>query len=132
MLRASPALLLLALEIFCLIDVITSDEDRVRHLPKMAWFLLILLVPAIGSVIWLFVGRPSRSPVRRTPYERSVTAYPEYERPGRAAGLTPESGEEFLTRVRERAEAQRRKEAENRRRAAERAAEGGPGTGTEH
>ncbi|MCW2854870.1 MAG: putative secreted protein [Marmoricola sp.] len=128
MLRASPALLFLALDIFCLIDVITSDEDRVRHLPKMAWFLLILLVPAIGSVIWLFAGRPQGGPGRGGAYERPATAYPEYDRPGRAAGLTPESDQEFLTRVRERAEEQRRKEAENRRRAQE----GGPGTGTEH
>lgn len=119
-------LLVLALDVFCLIDVVTSDEDRVRNLPKIGWFLLILFFPLIGSVVWLAAGRPLGNNAGyhyggqgRSPYERPTTAYPEYDRPGRAAGLSPESDTEFLQRVRERAEEQRRKEAENRRRASE-------------
>jgi hypothetical protein len=42
--------------------------------------------------------------------------FPEYDRPGRAAGLTPESDEDFLRRVRERAEEQRRRAAEEKKR----------------
>jgi hypothetical protein len=129
MIRFAPGLLVLALDIFCLIDVITSDENRVRNLPKVAWFLLILLVPFIGSVVWLAAGRPEGQAAGRSPYQRPASGFPEYDRPGRAAGLTPESDEEFLRRVRERAEAQRRKAAEDklRREAAE---EGPDGTET--
>lgn len=123
MIRFAPGLLVLALDIFCLIDVITSDETRVRNLPKIAWFLLILFVPLVGSIVWLVAGRPQAGYAdRRGPYERRSTGYPEYDRPGRAAGLTPESDEEFLRRVRERAEEQRRKAAEDKKR---REAEGG-------
>ena len=115
MLRFTPYLLILALDIFCLIDVIVSREDRVRHLPKIAWFLLILFFPLVGSIVWLVAGRPQRAE-SRSAYERPMPSYPEYDRPGRAAGLTPESDEEFLRRVRERAEEQRRKAAEEKKR----------------
>jgi hypothetical protein len=109
-------LLVLALDIFCLIDVIQSREDEVRNLPKIAWLLLILFFPLVGSIAWLAAGRPQPGTGRRSAFERAVPAYPEYDRPGRAAGLTPESDEEFLRRIRERAEEQRRKAAEDKKR----------------
>jgi len=109
-------LLFLALDIFCVIDLIQSPEGEVRNLPKIAWLLLILFFPPIGSIAWLAAGRPQHGPARYSAYERAVPAYPEYDRPGRAAGLTPESDEEFLRRVRERAEEQRRKAAEEKKR----------------
>jgi hypothetical protein len=114
MLRYSPFLLVLMLEVFCVIDAIQSPEEDVRHLPKIGWLILILLFPLVGSIAWLVAGRPQRGPSRRPAHERATPEYPEYDRPGRAAGLTPESDEEFLRRVRERAEEQRRKAAEDR------------------
>jgi hypothetical protein len=114
MIRFTPYLLILALDIFCLIDVIVSRDDVVRNLPKIAWFLLILFFPLIGSIVWLAAGRPQRA--SRSAYERPMPHYPEYDRPGRATGITPESDEEFLRRVRERAEEQRRKAEEEKRR----------------
>jgi hypothetical protein len=116
MLRASPYLLFIALDIFCLIDVIVSRDDEVRNLPKIAWFLLILFFPVIGSIVWLAAGRPQGGAARRAAYAREVPQFPEYDRPGRAAGVTPESDEEFLRRIRERAEEQRRKAAEEKKR----------------
>lgn len=116
MLRAAPFLIVIVLEIFCLIDVIVSDEDRVRHLPKIAWFLLILFFPLVGSAVWLLAGRPTTTVTGgRSPYERTAPAFPEYDRPGRAAGLTPEADEEFLRKIRERAEEQRARAAEEKR-----------------
>lgn len=115
MIRFAPALLVLAFDIYCLIHVITTDEDRVRNLPKIAWFLLILLIPLLGGIAWMVAGRPQRAGGRRAAGGRPATAYPEYDRPGRAAGLTPESDEDFLRRVRERAEEQRRRYAEEQR-----------------
>ena len=78
-------LLVLALDVFCVIDVIQSREDEVRNLPKIAWLVLILLFPPIGSIAWLAAGRPQSGPARYSAYERAVPAYPEYDRPGRAA-----------------------------------------------
>jgi hypothetical protein len=122
-------LLVLALDIFCLIDVISSDEDRVRNLPKIAWFLLILFFPLIGSVVWLAAGRPeSRLGGGSAGYGSygHAPAYPEYERPGRATGATPESDEEFLRKIRERAEEQRRKAAEQKKAEEQRQQDEGP------
>jgi hypothetical protein len=115
-------LLLLALDVFCVIDLVQTREGEVRNLPKIAWLLLILLFPPIGSIAWLVAGRPQPAAGRRAADGRATPAYPEYDRPGRATGPTPESDEEFLRRVRERAEEQRRKAAEDKLR---REAEGG-------
>jgi hypothetical protein len=98
----------LALWIFCVIGVITSRNDEVRHLPKWGWLVLVLLFPLVGSLAWLFAGRPRHAKPRRSAYEREARAFPEYDRPGRAAALDPADDEEFLRRCRERAEEQRR------------------------
>ncbi|MFL6157393.1 MAG: PLD nuclease N-terminal domain-containing protein [Marmoricola sp.] len=108
-------LVALMLDVYCVIDIITSRDDEVRNLPKIAWLLLTLIFTPIGAIAWLVAGRPQRATGTRSPYERSATAYPEYDRPGRAAGLSPESDEEFLRKVRERAEEQRRRHAEQKR-----------------
>ena len=100
---------ILALWIFCVIDVILAREDSVQHLPKWGWLVLVLLFPLVGSVAWLAVGRPRRTTARSRPYEREATAFPEYDRPGRAASPDVGADEEFLRRCRERAEEQRRR-----------------------
>jgi len=112
------SLVTLALWIFCLVDVIGSDEGAIRHLPKIPWVLIVLFFPLVGGVAWFLAGRPVRRRRPASPYERPASGFPEYDRPGRAAGLTPESDEEFLRRVRERAEEQRRRAAEERLRRA--------------
>lgn len=100
-------LVVLALWIFCLVDVIGSKEGEIRNLPKLWWLLIVLLFPFAGSVAWLVVGRPAGA-VGRSRHERAVPEFPEYDRPGRAAAVKPEDDEEFLRNVRERAEEQRR------------------------
>ncbi|HEX2316091.1 MAG TPA: PLDc N-terminal domain-containing protein [Thermomonospora sp.] len=44
--------------LFCLFDVLTTDENDVRLLPKFGWFLLVLLGFLVGSALWLLAGRP--------------------------------------------------------------------------
>ncbi len=100
-------LFVMALWVFCLIDVISSEEGAIRNLPKVPWLLIVLLFPFAGSVAWLVAGRPQGVP-GRSKYEREVPDFPEYDRPGRAAATKPEDDEEFLRKVRERAEEQRR------------------------
>jgi hypothetical protein len=48
----------LILWFYCLYDVITTDEAIVRNLPKVVWFLVVLLLADIGSILWLALGRP--------------------------------------------------------------------------
>ncbi|OXM57490.1 hypothetical protein CFP71_07835 [Amycolatopsis thailandensis] len=105
--------LTLGLWIFCIVDVITTDEGSCRNMPKTMWLLLVLIVPLVGSIVWLVAGRPqhaARAPRGR--YERESPSFPEYDRPGRFAATSAEDDEEFLRKCRERAEAQRRKARE--------------------
>ena len=111
----------LVLGVFCLVEAISSRDDEVRHLSKVWWILLILFFPFVGSIAWLAAGRPVRAPRRAGPHERRASEFPEYDRPGRFAASDPEADEEFLKKVRERAEEQRRQTRE--RKAAEREAE---------
>ena len=110
------AVISFALWVFCLVDAIGSDRDRVRNLPKVAWIVIILFFPLIGSIAWFIAGRPDKGPARPSAYERTQPAYPEYDRPGRAAAADPAKDEEFLRRVRERAEAQRKAYEEKKKR----------------
>jgi Phospholipase_D-nuclease N-terminal len=47
----------LLIMVAALVDMITIDSTRVKHLPKMAWIILVILLPAIGGIIWFAVGR---------------------------------------------------------------------------
>src|SRR3954468_11334960 len=108
--------LLFVFWVYCVIEVILSRDDDVRNLPKVAWLLLVLLFPFAGGVAWFVAGRPDRRPRAGSQYEGSAPAFPEYDRPGRAAAASPEADEEFLSRIRERAEQQRRRAADEARR----------------
>ncbi len=44
--------------IYCIYDVVTTDEVIVRHLPKLVWLMIVILLPEIGSLLWLGLGRP--------------------------------------------------------------------------
>jgi hypothetical protein len=110
-------LALLCLWVFALLDVLTSNETAVRNLPKWGWFLVVLLFGeiAIGPLLWFVAGRPTT--VGRPsglPYKGNPGRFPEYDRPGRATAASPDDDEAFLRGLRERAEEQRRRAAENK------------------
>ena len=48
----------LILWIYCIYDAVTTDESIVRHLPKVAWILIVIFLGDIGSLLWLALGRP--------------------------------------------------------------------------
>ncbi len=98
-----------ALWVYCLVDVLGSRDDEVRGLPKLGWFVVVLLFPLAGSLVWLVAGRPQAARPARSAYERPAPAFPEYDRPGRATASSPEADEDFLRQVRARAEEQRRR-----------------------
>jgi hypothetical protein len=51
------SILVIALMIGALIDVITRDDSQVKHLPKMVWVIIVILLPLIGSALWFALGR---------------------------------------------------------------------------
>ncbi len=44
--------------IYCLYDVITTDEAIIRNLPKVLWLIIVFFLFDIGSLLWLAAGRP--------------------------------------------------------------------------
>lgn len=104
------SLALLALWVYCIFNVIITDESDCRNLPKIMWLLIVLLVPTIGSIIWLVAGRPRGVGIagRTAPAQGPTSRFPEYQRPGRHIAANPDDDAEFLRRCRERAEEQRR------------------------
>ena len=107
-------LVLFALWVFCLVDVITTDESRCRNLQKTWWVLIVLLLFDVGSVLWLVAGRPWPSTAGSP--KHAPDGFPEYDRPGRFAATDSEDDEDFLRRCRERAEEQRLRYREQQRR----------------
>ncbi len=99
----------LCMVVYCTLNVITTPDSEVRHLPKLLWLAIVLFFPIVGGIAWLVAGRP-QGPARSLPYKGNAGIPPEYDRPGRAVAASPDDDEAFLRRLRERAEEQRRTE----------------------
>jgi hypothetical protein len=102
-------LIMLGLWIFCIIDVITTDQSEMRNLPKMVWLLLVIILVDLGSILWLVAGRNWQTSGQARANSRSRAGLPEYDRPGRRVPANPDDDEEFLRSVRSRADAQRKR-----------------------
>ena len=51
-------LILLALDIWAIISIIGSDASTGK---KVLWVLLVLILPLVGFLIWIFVGPRART-----------------------------------------------------------------------
>src|SRR5699024_7583188 len=87
-------------------------DDKVRGVPKWAWIVLIVLLPWVGPLTWLFVGK-----------ERSGGAG---GRPQRRGPLAPDEDPDFLRTLDEDI---RREQRERERRRRENRADGDGGAG---
>ena len=47
--------------IWALLDCIATDSALCRNLPKPMWIILVLILPDIGALIWLLLGRPEKA-----------------------------------------------------------------------
>ncbi len=54
-------LVLLGFWVWALLDVISTDASVCRNLPKPMWLILVLILPDIGALVWLLLGRPERA-----------------------------------------------------------------------
>ena len=52
------AVALLVLWVFCILDVISTEEALCRSLPKYLWLFIVIILPDVGSIAWLLLGRP--------------------------------------------------------------------------
>ncbi|WP_091226049.1 PLD nuclease N-terminal domain-containing protein [Microbacterium sp. 3J1] len=51
------SLLVIALMIGAMVDIIRREDSQVRFLPKLAWIIIVVLLPLIGSLLWFAIGR---------------------------------------------------------------------------
>ncbi len=79
------ALIFLAFWLYALYDVITTNEALVRHLPKVAWVIIVILLSEIGAAAWFLLGRPSKASISTI---KNNGRYREYTNPVDAADLT--------------------------------------------
>jgi hypothetical protein len=87
MLRILPYVIALVLAIYCLVEVVQSRGAEVRTLPRWVWGILVL-IPFVGAVGWLSVGRPDPSAAVRPAASR------------RRRRLAPDDDADFLRRLR--------------------------------
>jgi hypothetical protein len=105
-------LALLVLWIFCILDVISTEEVLCRNLPKYVWLLIVIILPDVGSIAWLLLGRPVGAGFR---LGSQVGVYKPQKR-----AIGPEDSPDFLAsmerkRLESWAQELRRREAELRR-----------------
>ena len=56
------AILAVAFYIYCIIDVLRTRSGETRALPRWVWLILVILVPLIGGLLWLLLGKVWNSP----------------------------------------------------------------------
>ncbi|MBB4735808.1 multisubunit Na+/H+ antiporter MnhG subunit [Micrococcus cohnii] len=87
------AIVLVALTLYALFESLLTPAHRVRALPKWAWVLVVLVVPLVGPLLWLTLGRAQRH----------------VDRPGTRSSA-PDDDEEFLRGLREQRRRERRED----------------------
>ena len=113
------AFAILALWIYCILDVIATNESLIRNLPKIVWLLVVIFVPTIGSIAWLLLGRPERTGF--APGDSTYRAEPRGTRldhPARRplATMAPDDDPRYLAELDERTKRLREWETELKRR----------------
>lgn len=73
-----------AIWLYGLFDCARLDQDSVRNLPKWAWLLIIIFFGTLGSIAWLFIGKPKTASRPRI-------------RPGKM--IPPDDNPEFLNKL---------------------------------
>ncbi|MFE9653415.1 PLD nuclease N-terminal domain-containing protein [Micromonospora sp. NPDC006431] len=58
----------IVLAVCALISCLSAEEGEIRALPRIAWVLIILFFPLIGSVAWFAAGREPTGRRPRTPW----------------------------------------------------------------
>lgn len=89
----------IALAAAALISCLSAEEGEVNALPRVAWILIILFFPLVGSIAWFMAGRGTGRPRARW---RIGGGSPEPGRP-----RAPDDDPEFLRSLRSRLDQER-------------------------
>ena len=98
LLRPLLAFAFFALWVYCIVDVIRAHQESVRYIHKLVWLVLVIVLPTVGGLAWLFLGRPDPIGSRLVP------------QPAPERQVAPDDSPEFLARLDE--EIRRRRRAD--------------------
>lgn len=99
MVRALVYVVPIALAIFALFDLARSLPEERVGIPRLAWAVVIVLIPVLGPLVWIIVSRASRpqsTPRPRPPMPGRGPLRPPTRRPGPVA---PDDDPDFLWRL---------------------------------
>jgi hypothetical protein len=88
----------LVLAVCALISCLSAEEGEIRALPRVAWVLIILFFPLVGSIAWFVAGREAGARRTRTAWPMG-NGFSEQHRPRPVA---PDDDPEFLSSLAER------------------------------
>jgi len=72
----------IAIDIFAIVDLALTDPRRVRALNKFLWVLIILVLPVVGALLWVTLGKDRK------------------DRGGQARTIAPDDDPTFLRNIR--------------------------------
>ena len=58
LLRVALAVAVLVIFVNGLVDVIRTEGRLTRGISKPAWIVVMIVLPVIGAILWLLIGRP--------------------------------------------------------------------------
>ncbi|WP_285240413.1 PLDc N-terminal domain-containing protein [Pseudarthrobacter sp. MEB009] len=94
--RVALAVAVLVIFVYGLVDVIRTDGRQTRGISKPAWIVVMIVLPVVGAILWLLIGRP-----RGTPPQQQARRHP----------TAPDDDPEFLRNL----ESRRRNQTEAER-----------------
>ncbi|AUZ35816.1 hypothetical protein C3B78_16100 [Arthrobacter sp. PGP41] len=72
LLRVVLAVAVLAIFVYGLVDVIRTDARLTRGISKPAWIVVMIVLPVIGAILWLLIGRPRGTAAQGQNYRHST------------------------------------------------------------
>ncbi|NJP33785.1 PLD nuclease N-terminal domain-containing protein [Micromonospora thermarum] len=87
----------IVLAVCALISCLSAEEGDIRALPRVAWVLIILFFPLVGSIAWFVAGRDRGAAATRTAWPVG-NGFAERKR----RRVAPDDDPEFLRSIEER------------------------------
>ena len=86
----------IAFTIYALVDLFMTQNPRVRAFPKPVWIAVVVALPILGPLLWLFVGKTSGKASKKQSSGRAPD-----DDPGFLGSVGKESADERIRRLEE-------------------------------
>jgi hypothetical protein len=77
--------------LWAVFDCITSDNERIRNLPKIVWVIIVIAFLEFGALAWVLLGRPQGTRPWAGPSGRA--------RPTGLGPVGPDDDPDFLRKI---------------------------------